>query len=145
MSYNFSGRVLPKSWLIIIHIFAAAAIGYAIPWSIQDSAVTNLFTIYLPALAALGVAVVAAIQTFRGDASWLLWTICSAVALLLNLINATLLFLAGIPLIPRLLLFFAFVATVLGAIMGRKKPRILNQDIARWSEDATEETWGEIK
>ncbi len=142
MTDIFSARVLPKSWLIIIHVIAAAVTGYAVPWTLGDSVLKNLFTIYLPAISAVAVAIVAAIQTFRADESWFLWTICSAIALLLNLINASLLFLSGIPLIPKILLFLAFVATILGAILGREKSKITNQDFARWNETSTEETWG---
>jgi hypothetical protein len=143
MTDNLSTRILPKSWLIIIHVFAAAVTGYAVPWSMGDSVLKNLFTIYLPAITAVAVAIVAAIQTFRADDSWFLWTICSAIALLLNLINASMLFLSGIPLVPKILLFIAFAATILGAILGREKSKVTNQDFARWNETPTEETWGD--
>jgi hypothetical protein len=142
MIRNSQQKSLPKSWLIIIHVLAAAVTGYAIPWTLSENPTTNFFTIYLPALAAIFIAVTAAIQTFRGDKSWFLWTILSAIALFLNFLNSTLLYLAGIPLIPKILLFLAFVATIFGAIFGRKKPLFSPDDLANWNDEEPKETWG---
>lgn len=142
MSNQFTEKPLPKSWLIVVHILAAAVTGYAIPWTLGDNQLSNFLTIYLPALTAISIAVVAAIQTFRADKSWFTWTILSSVALFLNFINATLLFLAGIPIVPKILLFVAFASTVLGAIFGRKASLFTAQDIAKWNESDQEETWG---
>ena len=142
MTKKSQQKYLPKSWLIVVHVLAAAVTGYAIPWTLGDNQVANFFTIYLPALVAIFIAVTAAIQTFRGDKSWFLWTILSAIALFLNFLNSTLLYLSGIPSIPKILLFLAFVATVLGAIFGRKKPLFSPQDLANWNDEDPKETWG---
>ena len=141
MIMDNAARSLPKPWLIIIHIVAAAITGYAVPWTLDGSAIQNIFTIYIPAISAVAVAVVAAIQTFRADESWFLWTICSAVALFLNLINVSFLFLSGIPFIPKFLLFVAFVATILGAILGKRKALVTNQQFAQWNEVKQEDSW----
>ena len=141
MIMDNAARSLPKPWLIIIHIVAAAITGYAVPWTLDGSAIQSIFTIYIPAISAVAVAVVAAIQTFRADESWFLWTICSAVALFLNLINASFLFLSGIPFIPKFLLFVAFVATILGAILGKRKSLVTNQQFAQWNEVKQEDSW----
>lgn len=145
MRNKFTEKPLPKSWLIVIHVLAAAVTGYAIPWTISEDQSSIFLTIYLPALTAIFIAVVAAIQTFRADKSWFTWTILSAIALFINFINATLLFLVGIPFVPKLLLFLAFSSTVLGAIFGRKKSLFTAQDIAKWNESDMEKTWGEIE
>jgi len=141
MIMDNAARSLPKPWLIIIHIVSAAITGYAVPWTLDGSAIQNIFTIYIPAISAVAVAVVAAIQTFRADESWFLWTICSAVALFLNLTNASFLFLSGIPFIPKFLLFVAFVATILGAILGKSKSLVTNQQFAQWNEVKQEDSW----
>lgn len=142
MSNKYTEKPLPKSWLIIIHVLAAAVTGYAIPWTLSEDQLSNFLTIYLPALSAIFIAVVAAIQTFRADKSWFTWTIISAIALFVNLINVTLLFLVGIPVMPKVLLFIAFSATILGAIFGRKKSGFTSQDFARWNQTDSEESWG---
>lgn len=142
MTQFYKNKYLPKPWIIIIHVVSAAALGYAIPWTLGDSTLVILFTIYIPALAAVTVAVIAAIQAFRADESWLLWTISSAVAIFLNLFNSTFLFLSGIPLFPKMLLLISFIGTILGAIFARKTPIVTSQDIAQWNENRNDETWG---
>lgn len=141
MIANFSNKYLPKPWIIIVHVVAAASLGYAIPWTLEERVILNLLTIYVPALSAVTVAVVAAIQAFRADDSWLLWTVSSAVSIFLNLINSTFLFLSGIPLFPKLLLLISFISTVLGAIFARKTPIATQQDITQWNETKTDDSW----
>ena len=71
---KLSGMSRPQPWVVLVHVLTAAAVGYAVPWPFEGGTLFNLLTIFFPFITAMVVAAVAAIQSYRADDSWFIWT-----------------------------------------------------------------------
>jgi hypothetical protein len=89
------------------------------------------------------IAAVAAIQSYRADDSWFIWTICSAVTILLNLINLTFLFAKGIPFLPKIILFAMLVATIMVTVIGKEKSQVTKKEFENWNQKDSDDPWNQ--
>jgi predicted lysophospholipase L1 biosynthesis ABC-type transport system permease subunit len=140
---KLSGMSRPQPWVVLVHVLTAAAVGYAVPWQFEGGTLFNLFTIYFPFITAMIVAAVAAIQSYRADDSWFIWTICSAVTILLNLINLTFLFAKGIPFLPKIILFAMLVATIMVTVIGKEKSQVTKKEFENWNQKDSDDPWNQ--